>query len=162
MIPVTETITNIFRGIFDFFSIKLIYSTIILLGGFLFGLENNQIFLALFFLIFFDFITGIFGAYKTGQVIKSRTAVRSAFKLVVYALLVSAGHLAEIITPINTYIDEAVTTFLALTELISIIENIGKIGFAVPQKLLNNLQSWRDSEIPANPLVNTTETPPKG
>jgi len=140
-IPVIQNIQKIFEGFLDLVHLKVIPSVIIPVFAVLFGFENQQIFLALFCLIIFDFITGVIGAHTSGEEIKSKTAVRSAFKVAVYALLVSAGHLTEQITPGFTFIEEAITTFLALTELISILENVGKMGFPIPNKLLNKLRT---------------------
>lgn len=134
-------------GIGELFFIKLLPSYFIPAYITLFGLESEKIIQALLILVIIDFITGVSSAYTTGEHIKSRTAVRSAFKIAVYGLLVSAGHLTEQITPFSTFLEEAVTTFLALTELISIIENIGKMGFAIPKKLLNQLHKIRDEDV---------------
>lgn len=132
-------------GLKEYFDLKIFPSIILPTFGFFFGLGSEKIMLALTCLIIMDFITGLLAAKKTGEPIQSRNAVKSAYKLAVYGLLVSAGHLTESIVPGTTYIEEAVMTFLALTELISLIENVGKMGYAIPQRLLNQLQSWRDS-----------------
>lgn len=137
-------IKGIASGIAEYFCMKL-YPSVLLPGfGFLFGFGSEKIMLALFCLIAMDFVTGIVSAKKSGMPIESRRAVKSAYKVAIYGLLVSAGHLTEGVVPFTAYIEEAVTTFLALTELISIVENAGKMGFAVPQRLLNQLQVWRD------------------
>ena len=140
------TIRTIFINLTEFFSEKVFGAVIVPLLGLMFGFDSSKIITALIFLVVFDFITGICSAKISGEPIKSKSVVRSAYKLAVYGLLVSAGHLTEQITPFSTYIEEAVTTFLALTELISIIENIGKMGFAVPRKLLNQLHRLREED----------------
>ena len=139
-------IQGLMLGIKEYFDLKLIPSILIPTFGFLFGFESQSIMLGLMALVVMDFITGIASAKKNGEPIRSRSAVKSAYKVAIYGLLVSAGHITEQIVPLTTYIEEAVTTFLALTELISIIENVGKMGFAIPQKLLNQLQRWRDDD----------------
>lgn len=168
MADFTFAIKGIYTGITEFFSVKLLPSIVIPVFGVFFGLENPKILQALLILVVFDFITGIISAHVAGEEIKSKSAVRSAFKIAVYGLLVSAGHLTETITPGTTFIKEAVTTFLALTEFISIIENIGKMGFAVPRKLLNQLHKLRDEntqvkqkktvKITTNPKTKAVET----
>lgn len=139
-------IQGLLKGVADYFSVKFLPSIVLPSFGFLFGFGSEKIMLGLLVLVTMDFITGIASAKKMGEPIRSRNAVKSAYKVAIYGLLVSAGHITEQIVPLTTYIEEAVTTFLALTELISIIENTGKMGFAIPQKLLNQLQVWRDSE----------------
>ncbi len=147
MTDIFSTLKGIYDGIGTFFVMKFFPSFALPIFGMFFGFDNPMILKALLILVTFDFITGIFSAHVAGEQIKSKSAVRSAFKIAVYGLLISAGHLTEIITPGTTFIEEAVTTFLALTEFISIIENIGKMGFAVPRKLLNQLHKLRDEDI---------------
>ncbi len=141
-----EIIRGLIVGVGEYFSIKFVPSLVIPGFGFLFGVGSEKIMLALLVLVMMDFITGIASAKRAGVPIESRRAVKSAYKVAIYGLLVSAGHLTEGIVPLTTYIEEAVTTFLALTELISIIENAGRMGFAIPAKLLNQLQIWRDGD----------------
>lgn len=138
------TLKSVFDGVWEFASVKFWSSLLVPLFGVFFGFENPAILQALFLLTAIDFVTGVCSARVAGEQIKSRIAVKSAYKVAVYGLLVSSGHLAEMITPGGTFIEEAVTSFLALTELISIIENVGKMGFAVPNKLLNQLQKLRE------------------
>lgn len=112
--------------------------------GFDQALENAMV--AVLFLIVFDFITGIAAAKISHEVIKSSKIFRSALKIAIYFLLISAGHLGEVAIGANFFIDEFIVVFLAATELISVIENIGKMGFAVPKKILNQLEKIRDGK----------------
>ncbi len=150
-------IQRVFRGIWDFIGIKLIPAVLIPAFGFLFGVNNSHIIQALLALIFFDFITGVFSAYHSGEIIKSKGIVRSAFKVAIYGLLISAGHLTDGVSPFPSFIQDAVTTFLALTELISIIENVGKMGYAIPKKLLHKLEKLRDEETVVTEKIITKE-----
>ena len=130
----------------NFFQVKLL-AFLVPVYGFLFGEIETQVSLGLVTLIVFDFFTGLAAAKKCGQEIKSAKIFRSAIKLVVYFLFVAAGHLVEVTNPIVLgFVDDTIIGFLAITELISIIENIGNIGFAVPKKLLNKLQELNDSK----------------
>jgi len=140
-------IANTFKGIGEFFAVKFLPSFVIPVFGIFFGFDDQLILRAMLFLIIFDFITGIIAARNSGEVIKSKGIVRSAFKVAVYGLLISAGHLTEQVTPGTWYIQDAVITFLALTEMISIIENVGKMGYAIPRKLLARLQKLRDEDV---------------
>jgi len=142
---INDLITNIkfaWFGIFDYFNTKIITSLLSPLGVFLFGVDHVVIMKALVAVVIIDFITGLMSA----KTITSKEAVRSAYKLAMYGLLVAAGHLTEVIVPGTTYLEEIVTSFLAVTELISILENIGKMGYAIPNKLLKRLQEFRDSQ----------------
>lgn len=155
---ITQMVKTILSGVSHAFFSKLIPSLMIPLVpslSFLFGTDNFLAMQALLVLIVIDFITGIFSARKVGEEIKSKKAVKSAFKIGVYSLLVSSAHLAESIMPGSTFLVEAMTSFLALTELISILENAGKMGFAVPKKLLNQLHKLRDEDTTSTETITT-------
>lgn len=141
-----NVIKDTVMGLFESFFAKLLPAVILPVAGFMFGFDNFLTLEALLVLIVIDFITGISGAKITGKPIESKKVAKSAFKIAIYGLLVSAAHLTETIAPGETFMVETMTTFLALTELISILENAGKLGFAVPQKWLNQLHKWRDDE----------------
>lgn len=103
--------------------------------------------IALFLLIVFDFITAIANAYHKKIEIESRKIVTTAIKMAIYFGLVGSSHITEHAVPImEGFLDETVLSFLALTELISILENCGKLGFAIPKKLLNKLEELRDEK----------------
>lgn len=103
--------------------------------------------LAIFFLIIFDWITGIFAAKISGEKIKSSKIIRTPIKIVIYFMLISGARIAEYSLPNAVgYLDDAVIAFLALTELISVLENTGKMGYAVPKKLLKKLIFLRDDK----------------
>lgn len=133
------------RGTFEYFTFKSFCSILIAIAAYLVGPEHFQLINALMLLVVFDFITGISSAKTKGDEITSRGALRSAIKVVVYSLLVSASHLAETVLPGDTFFEHVTVSFLVITEFISILENIGKMGYAVPMKLLNKLEELRDA-----------------
>lgn len=102
---------------------------------------------ALLMLIIVDFFTAFFAAKKSGEEIKSSKIFRTPLKILIYFMLVSVAHLMEVVSPLLSILDETMMGFLALTELISILENTGRMGFAVPKKLLNKLQELRDADL---------------
>lgn len=102
---------------------------------------------ALFCLIIFDWVTGVLAARASGDVIKSSKILRTPIKIAIYFMLITTARLSEYSLPnVIGYLDETVIAFLALTELVSIIENTGKMGYAVPIKLLDKLKSLRDEK----------------
>lgn len=131
--------------------IKIPVSFILSMLTYLIGDANHAAVQALFILLIFDFITALMAKFHIGEQIESRKALKSATKVAVYGIFVSSAHLTESILPgvtfpYNVTIDLVAISFLALTEMISIIENIGKMGYAIPKKLLNVLESARDSK----------------
>jgi len=141
-----QSIKLLWMGIWEFALTKLIVTMSTSVFVFSFGINHVVIMKALIFLIIIDFVTGMWSARMTGEHITSRRAVRSAYKLVMYGLLVAGAHLTEVIVPGTTYLEDIVTSFLAVTELISILENAGRMGYAIPKKLLKKLQDFRDEQ----------------
>lgn len=127
-----------------FANAKIGLAIVIGIAEFLFGVQDNQSLLALLILVVIDLATGVGSTRFTAEPITSRRVFKTAVKTSVYLVLICSAHLTEYIIPGVTFIDEAMISFLALTELVSIMENIGKMGYMVPQKLLNQLRTKRD------------------
>jgi toxin secretion/phage lysis holin len=96
-------------------------------------------------LLIFDFITGIEAALKTGQPVESKKVLRTAVKMTMYFLLISAGYMAEKAVPLISFIDDTIISFLAVTELISILENTSRSGYAIPVKLVEKLKAFKQN-----------------
>lgn len=136
-------IQKIFRGI----EFKLISGALVGVLSFFYDNVYQDAMLAIFFLLIFDFITGVVAGKKLKKQIKSGKVFRTAQKMAIYFLLISAGYLAETATHrMVPVIDEGIMGFLALTELISIIENVGFMGYAIPKKLLNQLTKLKNQK----------------
>jgi toxin secretion/phage lysis holin len=144
---ITETMVDIWSKFIHFPVIKIIGAVLYTTLSYMFDLKQSPGLLALIILIIFDFITAIANAYKNKIEIKSAKIFTTAVKFVVYFGLVATGHLLEHTLSDNLgFMDETILGFLALTETISILENAGKLGFAIPQKLLNKLEELRDEK----------------
>lgn len=113
---------------------------------YLIGGENFASGIAIIVLISIDLITALMAQYKIGEPIESRKILKTVTKLAVYGLFLSAIHLTEIVLPGTTFLDGAALAFLALTEAVSVMENIGNMGYAVPLKLLNRLRELKDQK----------------
>ena len=137
-----DTIINIFT---THLTIKWISGILFTIITFMFDVGKKEALVALLVLIILDFIFGIASARVQRQSIQNNKIRRSAFKIATYYLMVSAGFLAE--KSVNFLpIDETILAFLVLTELISILENAGRCGFAVPKKLLLKLEDYRSTQ----------------
>lgn len=141
----TQYVCSAVRSLAEYISIKCIVSAGYIGYAFILGDMNKTAHVAVLLLIVADFITGILAAKVSGDEIKSSKIMRSAVKALIYFIMIAGAHLVEVAAPFVSFTDETVLAFLACTELISIIENSGKMGFAIPKKLLNKLQTFRDS-----------------
>lgn len=136
-------------AIYNYIEIKVFGAIMLPIYCFFFNPELSQLALALFFLIAFDMITGIYSAKKNGEKIESKKAVKTAFKLAVYGILISTMHLTDLtlqISQFNFNLEIGMIGFLAATEAISVIENAGKLGYAIPKKLLNVLTDFTNKK----------------
>jgi toxin secretion/phage lysis holin len=111
-----------------------------LLIDFHFGDISRPLLSAIFMLILFDFISGVYGAYISKEDIKSSKVFRTAWKFVLYFMVVSAGYFTELIIGTDLLIAKTIMIFLAGTELKSIFENIEKAGYPMPQHLYKQLK----------------------
>lgn len=148
----SQHIASIFSSVSDYLNAKITVTALVSLYSFFFSVDKLHIMSALVFLIIFDLVTGVYAAKKTGEVIESRKMLKSAIKLAIYGLLVSASKLAFVAINIpqswfiSIDLEGIMIAFLAATELVSIIENAGKAGYAIPKKLLNTLQKYVNDE----------------
>jgi toxin secretion/phage lysis holin len=142
-----ESLANIWDKMTHFTTVKFLGASLYVVLSFLYDPFQTMGLIALFILIIADFMTALLNAYTHKIEIKSRKIFTTAIKVTIYFGLIAMGHITEHAVPIlEGFLDETLLAFLALTELISILENCGKLGFAVPKKLLNKLEELRDEK----------------
>lgn len=122
------------------FAVKLAGASALSAFAFFFGELHNQAIAAVAMLMVFDFLTGVTASWLEGKAITSRASMRSVLKSTVYLIAISAAYFADNTIPI-AFIETTVVGFVGITEFISILENAGRMGFATPQKLLNQLRA---------------------
>lgn len=114
-----------------------------------FGDVDVAVLLGVGMLTVMDFITALMREYKLKKPIESRKIIKTAVKLFVYGLMISASYITEVVIGIKVFnvpITEVMATFIAVTELVSILENVGDMGYVVPQKLLNKLREYKEQK----------------
>lgn len=132
------------KTFFDNATVKLFGAYFIIMLDFLFGVGDKTALIALLMLVIADFITGVGASVHTGHSVKSAKVFRTGVKLAIYFLSVSSGHFIEQALGYNIGADEMLVIFFAVTEFISIMENMARLGFATPKKLLNIMEEVRD------------------
>ncbi|MGH0951294.1 phage holin family protein [Bacillus mycoides] len=83
-----------------------------------------------------DYITGVFAAGYNGE-LKSKVGFKGIAKKVVLFLLVAAATQADAIIGTNSAIREATIFFFIGNELLSLLENAGRMGIPLPSALTN-------------------------
>jgi phage-related holin len=112
---------------------------------FLFGDFHTQAIIAILMLMIFDTILGVMATYSEGQSITSRKFARVVQKGFVYFMSISAGYFADLTIGWQV-IQATMIGFIGVTEFISILENMGRLGYQTPKRLLNQLENFKSSK----------------
>lgn len=86
-----------------------------------------------------DYITGVLAAGYNGE-LKSKVGFRGIAKKVVLFLLVAAATQADAVIGTNSAIREATIFFFIGNELLSLLENAGRMGTPLPSALTNAVE----------------------
>lgn len=89
-------------------------------------------------LILLDFASGLLYAWSCGAV-SSDASYRGMAKKAMMLLLVGAAHAYNATQPLGFDAGTAVAGFFCTTELISIVENAGRLGLPIPKPLMDAL-----------------------
>lgn len=81
-----------------------------------------------------DYVTGVYAAIRTGPGLNSRTGFKGLAKKGVMLLVLLVCHRIDLLLSMNAVLGGA-TYFYLTNELISIIENCGRIGLPLPERL---------------------------
>lgn len=130
-------------------TLKCISVILFIISRIVFGDIDGAILLGVGALTIMDFFTAIMREHKLKRQIESRKVIKTAVKLFVYGLMISASYITEVVIGIKAFnvpITEIMATFIAVTELVSILENVGDMGYVVPKKLLGRLKDFRDDK----------------
>ncbi|URJ61482.1 phage holin family protein [Paenibacillus polymyxa] len=103
--------------------------------GYFFGGWTTMLTLLLWMVII-DFFTGWAAAWINGE-LKSRDGYYGIFRKVTVFLMITVAHLIDGILGDAHYFRDAVVFFYLANELLSIIENVGRMGVPMPDILRN-------------------------
>lgn len=118
------------------------------LSNFFAGLNTEGIIIA-FLLIIADCVTGIIASVKTGDKIRSARLIVTVEKLVIYGIMMLSGFLID--KQLGVSIAESATIFfVGATQFVSILENIGRSGYAIPKKLIKSMKIYTESKEQKN------------
>ena len=122
-----------------------ILASLALFFTFMLGENHNQAVVAVIMLMTIDTCLGVAAVVYEGEAITSRKFSRVLHKGIVYMLSIAAGHFLDITMP-YALAQSTMLGFIAVTEFISILENIGRMGFKTPKKLLNQLKDFQSQK----------------
>ena len=135
-----ENLQKIFSTISDHWILKLLVGLLCGVNDWFFH-PNHAIVEVVSVLVLLDTVTGLLKAYRQ-HTISSSGFFRFALKLAVYLVLLATAALLDKVIQIPLMSDSVtlMAAFLSVTEAISIMENIGALGFAIPAYLLKILK----------------------
>ncbi len=138
------TFLDILQTTFEPSILKLLVS-LVLAFGFLFGEFHTQGIIAVIMLVTFDTVLGMMASWQEGHPITSRRFGRVVQKLSVYMIAISSGYFTDNTIGWNM-VQSTMVAFIAVTEFLSIMENMGRLGYETPKKLLNQLEGFRSQK----------------
>ncbi|MDO7908413.1 phage holin family protein [Paenibacillus sp. JX-17] len=119
-------------------------------AGYLFGGWSVLINLLLI-MVNVDWLTGWAAAWIRGE-LKSRVGFEGIARKVVIFLIVTIAHFVDVALGNLHYFQDAVVFFYLANELLSIIENVGRMGVPMPDVLRNAVKIFESkTEAPENP-----------
>lgn len=109
-----------------------------------FGADNNKVLYALIILVTLDYITGVWVAIKDKK-LSSSIGAKGIINKVVIFIMVSLSHVVDsYLLSSGVALERITILFYCANEAISILENAGKIGVPLPEKLLTHLNSFKE------------------
>ncbi len=128
--------------------IKDIMKYVVAVGGsfitYLFGGWSALIQILVAFVVI-DYITGVLAAGINGK-LNSNIGLKGIAKKVFIFIIVACGHLVDNAMGTQDIVRDAAIYFYMANELLSILENAGKIGLPVPDILKNSIDTLKGKE----------------
>ncbi|MEJ3717128.1 phage holin family protein [Paenibacillus polymyxa] len=125
-------------------------------AGYLFG-EWSVMTHLLFIFVIADWLSGWAAAWINGE-LKSRKGYYGIARKVAIFLIVVVAHFIDVALGNLNYFQNAVIFFYLANELLSIIENVGRMGVPMPDVLRNAVKIFESrSEAPKNPNMPEAE-----
>lgn len=125
--------------------LKTIISGLIGIAGFLIG-EFDGLYKALLALIIADYITGVIVAIVKKQ-LSSEVGAKGIAKKILMLIVVAVANVLDVqIIGGGAGLRNITIIFYAANEVISLLENTGKLGLPYPPKLLDALEQLKNKE----------------
>lgn len=125
--------------------LKSVVSGVIGIAGFLIG-EFDGLYKALLALIIADYITGVIVAIAKKQ-LSSEVGAKGIAKKILMLIVVAVANVLDVqIIGGGAGLRNITIIFYAANEVISLLENTGKLGLPYPPKLLDVLEQVKNKE----------------
>lgn len=105
--------------------------------------DNTLAYEVLFILILIDTLTGVMISFIDKR-FSSRRSFQGLKKLFLFFVLVISAHQITKYTSIK-WLEDAIVFYCAANEMLSIIENVHKLGVPVPRWIVEKLEIYRET-----------------
>jgi toxin secretion/phage lysis holin len=120
-------------GAFVEYTFKILIAGISTVGSFLFGGWPALLQVLLMFIVI-DYVTGLIAAAYSGK-LSSRVGFKGIAKKIIMIAMVAVAYGIDLVLGGSSFFRDAVIYFYIINELISILENAGKVGLPLPNVL---------------------------
>lgn len=135
-------ITTFLIALKEFYPIKLIGSLLIALSFILFSSNNYFLYEGLFILIMVDLFAGLIKVIRNEEKFRIKIFNNTLNKILLYSLLLIATNQVQKMSEVMVWIDSFTLSFLAITELLSILDNLSKSGILIPNWIRGKLEKY--------------------
>lgn len=139
-----EQIKKTITIVMDLPVLKSTISFLLVCYSWVFGIDNDGA-ISVLLLIIIDTLTGFIRSYKNKD-LNSYDFYKFAYKIFTYFILVVTAKLVDKVV-LGSFACLIVETFLAVTEALSIIENLSQLGVPIPKILVERLKYLRDRKF---------------
>jgi len=136
-----EAVRRLILQLFEHPLIKVSLSGLAFYVDWMFGAQKESL-VIIGLLVFLDALTGFMRAYRKCR-ISSAGFFKTAVKCFVYFILLTTGACVDKTSPFPFAL-VTMAAYLSVTEAISIIENLGAMGYSVPSVLIGRLKALKD------------------
>lgn len=130
------------QSVFEPTSLKFLTSGVLSVLFFFFGNLYTEALIAITMLMVLDAVLGVWASKHEGAAITSQRFADSVKKGIVYFMAISAGYFVDLTVPLDL-VQATMVGFVGVTEFISVLENVGLMGYQTPKKLLNQLRDFQ-------------------
>lgn len=131
------------QAVFEPTLLKVVTSGLLIIFNFLFGDLYNDALIAIVMLVILDTITGVWASKYEGHTLTSQRFFSGWVKKVfIFCIAISSAYYLDTTIP-GSYAQYTVIGFIAVNEFMSIVENLGRLGYKTPQRLLNQLKDFK-------------------
>jgi len=136
-------VINLFKNIYLWFLSMILYIVFSMTGG-----ENNSI-KAILIAMIIDYISGIMKAIYCKN-LNSQIGFKGIVKKIMILMVITAAHQIDVLLgseAMRINIRFITICFYCSNEVISLLENVAKMGLPIPQQLIDILEQCKNKQI---------------